>query len=137
MNCSIELLEIIGNELTIINIHNNTEKNNLEDSDKILLKNLYENKNLSAFHHVLFRFRIKGPNNIIMQLYKHIVEISYKPIWTECNDNTAIWTCTLPTVLNFIELRNKINVVPQMVLCILQKNIPVIFNIWFNASICK
>lgn len=72
----IELLGTFGNELTIVNAarvsfgHYKTE---FDSKDMRLLKYLYRNKHMSPFRHVMMRFRIKAPEFVMRQWYKHIV----------------------------------------------------------------
>jgi thymidylate synthase (FAD) len=74
----LELLEKFGDELTIVNaarVSFGNEKSELDDADRKLIKYLYKNKHMSPFRHVMFRFKIKAPEFVMRQLYKHIVGI--------------------------------------------------------------
>jgi thymidylate synthase (FAD) len=74
----IELLEQFGDERTIVNaarVSFGTQKETLNNSDIRLLRYLYRHKHFSPFRHVLFRFRIKAPEFVMRQLFKHIVGI--------------------------------------------------------------
>lgn len=50
-----------------------------EDTDKGLIAYLIKNKHDSPFRHVQLTFRIKAPEFVMRQWYKHIVGISYTP----------------------------------------------------------
>jgi len=51
----------------------------LQRGDKALLNYLVKNKHDSPFRHVQITFRIKAPEFVMRQWYKHIVGISYTP----------------------------------------------------------
>ncbi len=73
-----ELIEIFGNELTIVNAARasfGVTKTELDDADKKLIKYLITNKHMSPFRHVMFRVRIHAPEFVMRQLYKHVVGI--------------------------------------------------------------
>jgi thymidylate synthase (FAD) len=74
----IELLDTFGDELTIVNaarVSFGTTKYELDNKDKKLIKYLYKHKHMSPFRHVMFRFRIKAPEFVMRQAYKHCVGI--------------------------------------------------------------
>ena len=77
-NGFIELLGIFGDELTIVNsarVSFGTEKTKLSDGDVKLMNYLRDNKHFSPFRHLMFRFKIKAPEFVMRQLYKHVVGI--------------------------------------------------------------
>ena len=74
----IELLGTFGDELTIVNaarVSFGVEKDQLSDKDLKLIKYLYQNKHMSPFRHLIFRFKIKAPEFTMRQMLKHCVGI--------------------------------------------------------------
>ncbi len=74
----VELIESFGDELTIVNaarVSFGASKTQLDKKDQRLLKYLYKHKHMSPFRHVMFRFRIKAPEFVMRQAYKHVVGI--------------------------------------------------------------
>ncbi len=74
----VELLEMFGDELTIVNaarVSFGTQKKTLSMGDKKLLKYLWKNQHWSPFRHLMFRFRIKAPEVVMRQAIKHIVGV--------------------------------------------------------------
>ncbi len=74
----IELIETFGDELTIVNaarVSFGTTKQDLSERDVKLIKYLYKHKHMSPFRHLMFRFRIKAPEFVMRQAYKHVVGI--------------------------------------------------------------
>ena len=74
----IELLDMFGNELTIVNaarVSFGNSKSELESKDIKLIKYLYLHKHMSPFRHLMFRFRIKAPEFVMRQAYKHVIGI--------------------------------------------------------------
>lgn len=74
----VELMESFGDELTIVNaarVSFGSESEAFGNRDKKLMKYLYENKHFSPFRHVVFRLRIKAPEFVLRQAYKHVVGI--------------------------------------------------------------
>lgn len=74
----LDLLDTFGDELTIVNaarVSFGVEHEVLTNSDKKLLKYLYDNKHFSPFRHVFFRIRIHAPEAIMRQIAKHVVGI--------------------------------------------------------------
>lgn len=72
----IELIETFGDSLTVVNaarVSFGSEKKELDNKDKRLIKYLYKHKHMSPFRHVMFRFRIKAPEFVMRQHYKHVV----------------------------------------------------------------
>lgn len=86
---SLECLDIFGDELTIVNcarVSFGVEKETLDTRDEKLLKYLVKNKHYSPFRHVFFRFKIRAPEFVLRQWYKHVVG--------------AEWTSTHPCQLH-------------------------------------
>lgn len=74
----IELLDVFGDELTIVNaarVSFGIEKKTLSDGDVKLMDYLYKNKHMSPFRHLMFRFKIRWPEFVARQAYKHVVGI--------------------------------------------------------------
>lgn len=80
----IELLETFGDELTVVNcarVSFHKKKDVLDQDDLKLLKYLIVHQHTSPFRHVFFRFRIKAPEFVLRQWYKHVVGAE----WTSCH----------------------------------------------------
>jgi len=74
----VELIDVFGDELTIVNaarVSFGDRKVELDKRDKRLLSYLYKHKHMSPFRHLMFRFRIKAPEFVMRQAYKHVVGI--------------------------------------------------------------
>lgn len=74
----IDLIETFGDELTVANaarVSFGVQHSQLTEGDKKLLNYLYQNKHMSPFRHVMLRFKIRAPEFIMRQMYKHIVGI--------------------------------------------------------------
>lgn len=84
LNCGeIELIETFGDELTVVNsarVSFHKQKLELDDDDCRLLKYLIRHHHTSPFRHVFFRFRIKAPEFVLRQWFKHVVGAE----WTSC-----------------------------------------------------
>ena len=73
---SLECLDIFGDELTIVNcarVSFGVEKEALDDRDEKLLRYLVKHQHYSPFRHVFFRFKIRAPEFVLRQWYKHVV----------------------------------------------------------------
>jgi len=73
---SLECLDIFGDELTIVNcarVSFGVEKENLDARDEKLLHYLVKHQHFSPFRHVFFRFKIRAPEFVLRQWYKHVV----------------------------------------------------------------
>ncbi len=74
----ITLIDTFGDELTIVNaarVSFGAEKKALSEGDVRLMRYLYREKHMSPFRHLMFRFKIKAPEFVMRQLYKHVVGI--------------------------------------------------------------
>ena len=74
----VQLIETFGDELTIVNaarVSFGAEKKSLSEGDIKLMRYLYREKHMSPFRHLMFRFKIKAPEFVMRQLYKHVVGI--------------------------------------------------------------
>jgi thymidylate synthase (FAD) len=72
----IELLDTFGDELTVVNsarVSFHKRKEVLDESDLKLLDYLIRHEHTSPFRHVFLRFRIKAPEFVLRQWYKHVV----------------------------------------------------------------
>jgi thymidylate synthase (FAD) len=75
---SVELIETFGDELTVVNaarVSFGVQHDTLTEGDKKLLSYLFNNKHMSPFRHVMLRFKIRAPEFVMRQMYKHIVGI--------------------------------------------------------------
>lgn len=82
----IDVMEIFGDELTIVNaarVSFGKRKDVFDDSDEKLIKYLIQHKHYSPFRHVFLRFHIKAPEFVMRQSYKHCVGIEV----TSCHPN--------------------------------------------------
>lgn len=74
----VELIDTFGSELTIANaarVSYGKTKTQFDEKDEKLLRYLIKHKHMSPFRHVMFRFRLKAPEFVMRQLWKHIVGI--------------------------------------------------------------
>lgn len=70
----VDLLDTMGNELTIVNaarVSFGKHKTEWDDKDELLLKFLVEHRHTSPFEHVQFQFRVKCPLYIRSQWHRH------------------------------------------------------------------
>ncbi len=87
----VELIDIFGDELTIVNaarVSFGAEKKTLSEGDIKLMRYLYKEKHMSPFRHLMFRFKIKAPEFVMRQLYKHVVGIE---ITSDANNQLHGW----------------------------------------------
>ena len=78
----IELIDIMGNDLSVVNaarVSYSKTKKSFEQSDEKLIKYLAEHNHWSPFAHASFQFRIKAPIFVARQLVKHQVGL----VWNE------------------------------------------------------
>lgn len=74
----IELIDTLGTDLTVVNsarVSFGNRKENLDKNDVVLMKYLADNKHFSPFRHILMQFRVKAPEFVMRQWYKHVVGI--------------------------------------------------------------
>jgi thymidylate synthase (FAD) len=74
----IELIDVLGSDLTVVNsarVSFGNRKTELDEGDIKLIKFLAKNKHYSPFRHSVLQFRIKIPEFIARQWYKHVVGI--------------------------------------------------------------
>lgn len=76
----VELKDKMGSDLTVVNsarVSFGKEKSQMTEGDVKLIKYLAEHKHMSPFRHVQLQFRIKAPEFVMRQWYKHVVGINY------------------------------------------------------------
>lgn len=76
----VTLVDKLGDDLTVINsarVSYGSKKETLDDKDKLLLEYLIMNRHDSPLRHVYLQFRIKAPEFVMRQWYKHVVGINY------------------------------------------------------------
>lgn len=76
VDVDVTCLGIFGDELTIVNaarVSFGRNKTVLDESDERLIAYLIRNQHFSPFRHVFLRFRIRAPEFVMRQWYKHIV----------------------------------------------------------------
>ena len=79
---SVELVDKMGNDLTVVNaarVSYSKTKEVFEDKDEKLIKYLAEHEHWSPFAHASMQFRIKAPIFVARQLVKHQVGL----VWNE------------------------------------------------------
>lgn len=72
----VELIDTLGTDLTVVNsarVSFGNRKEELDHKDKVLMKYLADNKHFSPFRHILLQFRVKAPEFVMRQWYKHVV----------------------------------------------------------------
>jgi len=76
----VTLIDSLGNDLTVVNsarVSFGAQSKKWNDKDDKLLKYLVKNHHDSPFRHVQLQFRIKAPEFVMRQWYKHVVGITY------------------------------------------------------------
>jgi thymidylate synthase (FAD) len=76
----IELIDHMGSDLTVANaarVSFGKQKSEMSEDDKKLIHYLASNKHMSPFRHVQLQFRLKAPEFVMRQWYKHVVGINY------------------------------------------------------------
>ena len=72
----VELQEVFGDERTVVNcarVSFGKQVEVLEERDISLIRYLARHKHHSPFRHVMFRFRIRAPEVVMRQWYKHVI----------------------------------------------------------------
>lgn len=78
----VTLVDHLGNDLTVVNsarVSFGSKSKEWSEKDKALLEYLVKNRHDSPFRHVQLQFRIKAPEFVMRQWYKHVVGIGYTP----------------------------------------------------------
>jgi len=72
----VELLDTLGTDLTVVNsarVSFGNRKTEFDKKDKGLMNYLAEHKHHSPFRHIMLQFRVKAPEFVLRQWYKHVV----------------------------------------------------------------
>ena len=76
----IELVDSMGSDLTVVNsarISFGGKSDKITERDKKLIKYLANNEHTSPFRHSFLSFRIKAPEMVMRQWYKHVIGCSW------------------------------------------------------------
>jgi len=76
----IQIVGVLGNDLTIVNaarLSFASESEVISQKDEKLINYLAKNKHTSPFRHCFVAFRIKAPEMVMRQWYKHIIGCSW------------------------------------------------------------
>lgn len=76
----LEMVASMGDDVTVVNaarVSWGKRKNTLSDRDAALIHYLAENAHTSPFRHVSLQFRVKAPEFVARQWYKHVVGADY------------------------------------------------------------
>ena len=79
----IELVDIMGNDLTVVNaarVSYSKTKKSFDISDEKLIKYLAEHNHWSPFAHASLQFRIKAPIFVARQLVKHQIGLTWNEV---------------------------------------------------------
>lgn len=79
----VEVVDILGSDLTVVNsarISFGSKSQELTDKDAKLIQFLAKEKHYSPFRHCMLQFRIKAPEFVMRQMYKHVVGCSYTSV---------------------------------------------------------
>ena len=85
----IELIDSMGGDLAVVNdarVSFAAESEAFSDSDAKLLRYLAKHKHMSPFRHTQLKFRVKAPEFVARQFYKHLTgcQYAYKDLpWNE------------------------------------------------------
>ena len=93
----IELVDSMGNDLTIVNsarVSFGKRKTKIDDKDSKLINYLAKNKHWSPFRHVTLQFHVKAPEIVGRQFYKHCIGSDYTfkdHAWNEISGRYVIY----------------------------------------------
>ena len=76
----IELVDSMGSDLTVVNsarISFGGKSESINEKDKKLIRYLAKNEHTSPFRHSFLSFRIKAPEMVMRQWYKHVIGCSW------------------------------------------------------------
>lgn len=79
----VELLEVFGNDLTVVNaarVSFDKESKEMTMGDEKLINYLAKHQHITPFFHPQARFRIQMPIFVARQFYKHTVGVSYNEV---------------------------------------------------------
>ena len=131
----IELLDVFGNDLTIVNaarVSFNKESTELNSKDEKLIQYLAKHNHITPFFHPQLRFRIKMPIYVAREWYRHTIgfarnEVSrryvdtppecYNPQDIRARDTNLKQGSKLTNVENNIDIALKIKDIQDKVLC--------------------
>ena len=97
---SVELLEIFGNDLTVVNaarVSFAKESTTLTEADKKLIRYLARNNHISPFFHPQIRFRIKMPIFVAREWYRHTIGLARNEVSRRYVDTPP--ECWMPDTL--------------------------------------
>ena len=111
MAAEVELIECMGTDLTVVNaarVSFGTRKSTLDDADVRLLNYLAREQHFSPFRHCHMMLRLKVPEFVARQLYKHVVGIESTSVhptkdhaWSEVSGRYKVLRQVyLPSVLH-------------------------------------
>lgn len=72
----IEVTDHLGTDLTVVNsarVSFGNRKDAIDDRDRKLMRYLARNKHWSPFRHIMVQFRVRAPEFVMRQWYKHVV----------------------------------------------------------------
>ena len=72
----VELLDTLGTDLTVVNsarVSFGNRKTEFDGKDRVLVNYLADNLHHSPFRHIQLQFRVKAPEFVLRQWYKHVV----------------------------------------------------------------
>jgi len=72
----VELIDTLGTDLTVVNsarVSFGNRKTEFDTKDRGLVKYLAKHKHFSPFRHIMLQFRVKAPEFVLRQWYKHVV----------------------------------------------------------------
>jgi len=72
----VELIDTLGTDLTVVNsarVSFGNRKTEFDKKDRGLMNYLAEHKHHSPFRHIMLQFRVKAPEFVLRQWYKHVV----------------------------------------------------------------
>ena len=91
----LELMGVLGDDLTVVNaarVSFGKQKSLLDDGDRKLISYLAKHKHMSPFRHVQLQFRVRAPEFVARQWYKHVVGAQYAfkdTAWNEISQRYA------------------------------------------------
>ena len=93
----IELVDHLGNDLTVINaarVSFGKRKKEIDEDDKKLINYLAKNKHWSPFRHIQLQFHVKAPEIVGRQFYKHVIGSDYTfkdHAWNEISGRYTVY----------------------------------------------
>jgi len=105
---SVELLDVFGNDLTVVNaarVSFNKTATEMEKKDEKLISYLAKHNHNSPFFHPQVRFRIKMPIFVAREWYRHTVGFSRNEVSRRYVDDEP--ECWIPTELRARDVNKK------------------------------